>query len=319
LKCLHCYSSSSPEAVEELSCDLLREAVSDAFAEGYNVVGISGGEPLMFNSLSEILRHAKSLGMITSVTTNGMLLDQKRIENLKGSVDLIAISLDGVAESHNRMRAHPRAFEMMQRRLAELRAAKIPFGFIFTLTLYNLHELEDVARFAVDEGAGLLQIHPLEEVGRAQEKLSNKSPDRLELTYAFLEAARIQELYEGKLQVQYDAVDREVVTECPARIFAAESNQFNHPSDRPLADLVSPLIIENDGSVVPIQYGFSQAYKIGNLKNGSLREQSARWKMDVYPSFLELCRKVFNKIADADKSEHPFTNWYGEITQYSNR
>jgi MoaA/NifB/PqqE/SkfB family radical SAM enzyme len=273
----------------------------------------------MFSSLSEILQHAKSLNMITSITTNGMLLDQKHIEDLKGSIDLIAISLDGIAESHNRMRAHPRAFEMMQRRLGGLRAAQIPFGFIFTLTLYNLHELEEVARFAVEEGATLLQIHPLEEVGRAQEKMINKSPDKLELTYAFLEVARIQELYEGKLQVQYDAVDREVVMECPARVFGDESTQIAHPAEHPLADLVSPLIIEHDGSMVPIQYGFSHTYSIGNLKKGSLREQAARWKTDVYPSFLKLCRKVFRNIADADKSEHPFTNWYGEITQSSNR
>jgi MoaA/NifB/PqqE/SkfB family radical SAM enzyme len=319
LKCPHCYSSSSPEEVGELSLDLLRQTLSEAFSEGYNAVGVSGGEPLMFSSLHGVLEHARCLGMATTVTTNGILLDRKRVHDLRDLVDLIAISLDGIEESHNRMRGNPKAFELMTRRLNDVREANIKFGFIFTLTLHNLHELEEVANFAVEQGASSLQVHPLEEVGRAQSMLANSSPDDLELTYAFLECARIKEMHAGKLDVQFDVADRNLVRESPCRVYADELNNIDELIELPLGDLVSILIVENDGFVVPMQYGFSRAYGLGSLKDDSFRHLAARWKTNVYPSFRQLCRKVFDRMVDNDRPDLPFTNWYGLIMQSSYR
>jgi MoaA/NifB/PqqE/SkfB family radical SAM enzyme len=146
--------------------------------------------------------------MLTAVTTNGILLDGKRLEMLAGAADLVAISLDGVPESHNRMRASERAFEQMSSRLEGLRQSQIPFGFIFTLTQHNLHELEWVAAFALEQGASLLQIHPLEMSGRACDLLQGKRPDGIEATIAFLEAARIQGMVGDRMYVQLDLVNR---------------------------------------------------------------------------------------------------------------
>jgi Fe-coproporphyrin III synthase len=317
LKCPHCYSSSSPEEVGELNLDLLRQTLSEAFAEGYNAVGVSGGEPLMFSSLHGVLEHARSLGMATTVTTNGMLLDRKRLNDLRNLVDLIAISLDGVEESHNRMRGNPRAFELMTRRLNDLRESNIRFGFIFTLTMHNLHELEEVASFAVEQGASSLQVHPLEEVGRAQNLLANSSPDDLELAYAFLECARIKEIHAGKLDVQLDVADRNLVRESPCRVYADELDNIEELIERPLGDLVSILILESDGFVVPMQYGFSRDYGLGNIRDESFSKHAARWKTNVFPSFRQLCRKVFDRMVDHDRPDQPFTNWYSLIMQSS--
>jgi Fe-coproporphyrin III synthase len=317
LKCPHCYSSSSPEEVGELSVDLLSHTLTDARAEGYNAVGVSGGEPLMFSGLNDMLRHAKSLDMATTVTSNGMLLDQKRLHDLHELVDLIAISLDGMEESHNRMRGNPRAFELMKRRLDDVRQANIKFGFIFTLTMHNLHELETVANFAAEQGASLLQVHPLEEVGRAQSLLANSSPDDLELAYAFLECARIKKIYGDKLTVQFDVADRDVARNSPCMVYAGDD--LNDIAQRPLADLLSTLILENDGFVVPIQYGFSRSYGLGNLKDDSFKNLAVKWKTEVYPSFRRLCRDVFNRLVDTENvsQDLPFTNWYSMVMQSS--
>ena len=317
LRCLHCYSESSPQEARALPLALLQETIADARAEGYNVVGVSGGEPLLYSELPQLLAHARSLGMITSITTNGMLLTPQRIEQLSDVVNLIAISLDGVAESHNRMRNAPRAFEIMTRCLEPLRQAEIPFGFIFTLTMYNLDELEYVARFAVEQGATLLQVHPLEEVGRAKAQLINRAPDELELAYAFLEVARLQKLYANSLQIQFDVTDRGVVRQNPERIFALDPATLPDPAQQPLADLVSPLIVEHSGHVVPIQYGFSHAYAIGDLHHGRLSDQAARWKTSSYPAFAQLCRSVCDSLLENSQPETPFANWYGLLTRSS--
>ena len=215
------------------------------------------------------------------------------------------------------MRGNAKAFELMSRRLNDLREANIKFAFIFTLTLHNLHELEEVANFAAEQGASSLQVHPLEEVGRAQSMLANSAPDDLELSYAFLECARIKEMHAGKLDLQFDVADRNLVRESPCRVYADELNNIDELMELPLGDLLSVLILENDGFVVPMQYGFSRAYGLGNLKDDSFRNHAARWKANVYPSFRQLCRRVFDRMIENDRPEQPFTNWYGMIMQSS--
>jgi MoaA/NifB/PqqE/SkfB family radical SAM enzyme len=310
LRCLHCYSSSGPDEGDDISVGFFRQALSDASLEGYKVVGFSGGEPLVYKPLRELLEYAHQDGMVTTVTSNGMFLDERRLEMLRGNVDLLAISLDGIPTSHNKNRASEQAFETMAARLEGVRQSGIPFGFIFTLTQHNLHELEWVAEFALEQGAKLLQIHPLEEVGRAKELLQGKRPDEIELAYTFLEFLRIQAMAGERLYVQLDLVAREQLCSNPDRFFADELPREG--ADYLLSDLVSPLIIEADGTVVPVQHGFSRKYALGNLQQAPLRELAARWKQERYQPFRDLCRRVFEGITTADGL--PLTNWYDAIT-----
>ena len=53
LRCRHCYSSSGPQSKAVLPGSLLVEVLRDAAQEGYNAVGISGGEPLMYAELDD--------------------------------------------------------------------------------------------------------------------------------------------------------------------------------------------------------------------------------------------------------------------------
>jgi MoaA/NifB/PqqE/SkfB family radical SAM enzyme len=306
LQCLHCYSLSGPKETDELDVSLLLKALEDASQAGYGVASFSGGEPLMYKGLPTLLHQAHSLGMVTTVTTNGMLLDEARLETLRGAADLIAISLDGKPESHNIMRASKRAFSGMVSRLEGLRASEIPFGFIFTLTQYNLDELEWVADFALEQGAKLLQIHPLEDVGRARVEIPGERPDAIESAYAIIEAVRLKENLSDRMYVQVDLLDREFMESEPARVFADElPEEFESFA---FADLVSPLVIEPDGAAVPIQYGFARQYALGNLHEAPLAELMTRWRRDQLLNFRALCRRLFQKTAVP--TDLPFFNWY---------
>src|SRR5947207_3646853 len=117
LRCLHCYSTSGPEERGQLAAALLCDALTDASRAGYNVASFSGGEPLLYKPLRTVLDHAHNCGMLTTVTTNGMLLDERRLDALGGGADLVAISLDGIPESHDIVRGSPRAFAEMSARL----------------------------------------------------------------------------------------------------------------------------------------------------------------------------------------------------------
>jgi len=308
LQCLHCYSDSSPSVTEQLDIELLRASVDDAASLGYQVMSVSGGEPLLYPSLGELLRGAHAAGMATSVTTNGMLLDRHKLDILRPDCDLIAISLDGVPESHNFMRNSPRAFDDMQARLQGLRDSGIPFGFIFTLTFHNVHELEPVAQFAAEQGAKLLQLHPLEPIGRALQTLDGSVPDAEENAAGVVEALRIKEIYAGVMDVHIDLATIPALLEHPSRVFVREAELCG---DQTVASVLAPLVIESSGLVSPLQYGFPRTWAWGNLKQATLQDLAAGWLSRDYTAFLTLCRSVYERlIANEDE---PALNWYEHV------
>jgi MoaA/NifB/PqqE/SkfB family radical SAM enzyme len=313
LRCRHCYSSSGPERTLELPVEQIEAFITDAAAEGFNAVAISGGEPLTYRALPRLLEAARRRCYFTAVTSNGLLLDARRLAAIAPNLSLLAISLDGTPESHDQIRGLPQAFNKMRSKLDDVRRTGIPFGFIFTLTLGNLHELSWIAEFACAEGAGLLQVHPLESVGQALES-GLLPPDDLELSYAFLEVARLQAIYDGRLKMQFDVADRALIEREPQRAFVGPPLKIAEAS--PLASLISPLVLQDDGWVVPIQYGFSTDYAIAHLGRGSFQKQAARWKQVGVAQFRQLSQRVWENLRSAPK-HLAFTNWYAAITAAS--
>ena len=305
LRCLHCYSQSGPEERAELEASLIEAVLEDAARLGFDVLAVSGGEPFLYRGLAQVLTRAKELGLFTSVTTNGTLLSTTRLRLLVGLVDLLAISVDGQPGSHNEIRASPDAFERLVQGLPKLRATGMPFGFIFTLTQYNLHELEWVANFALEQGARLLQIHPLEPAGRALVQMEGSVPDSIESSYALLEATRLQHQYEGRLNIQLDLSYRPEAE----RVYAG--TQCEASDD--LASLVSPLVLETDGTLVPLEYGFARRYALGSIHQARLATLAPRWRAEVYPAFRKLCEGVFTSQTAA--SAPPVFNWYEAVSQ----
>lgn len=309
LHCLHCYSSSGPEVSGQLDATVLERAIDQASGEGFTVLGVSGGEPLLYRALPRLLDQAHGAGMLTTVTSNGMLLDQRRLATLQSRVDLLAISLDGVRASHDRMRDARGAFDSMVSRLEGVRASGIPFGFIFTLTRENVHELEWVADFALAQGARLLQIHPLERLGRARQGSAGTEPDRTTASRAYVEVKRIEHSVGNRLHIQLDLVHTGAYRD-ESEIPLADGTSAD-PISLPLASLVSPLVVEADGTVVPIEYDFARHFALGSLADASLGDLAKRWKRHIYRAFQDLYRDAISDVTAADAP--PFTNLYEVI------
>jgi MoaA/NifB/PqqE/SkfB family radical SAM enzyme len=302
LRCLHCYSSSGPEARGELSLDLLRGALDDASELGYGVVAVSGGEPLLYRPLPDLLAHARRRGLATAMTTNGMFLDRRHLEPLKGVLAFVAVSLDGTPAAHDRMRARPGAFAAMAERLPELRASGIPFGILFTLTNENAEDLAWAADFAVANGAVALQVHPLSLTGRAAET-DLAPPDAALAVRAARLAAEARDRHGRHLRIVVDYVPwLWVTTDGPAPARAEGSH-------RPLfADLVSSLAIEADGTVIPIGHGFARDHALGNLGGARLSALADRWiATGAHERFRELIRRVAAEVGTP--AAPPLLNW----------
>lgn len=288
---------------EAIDQEVLCTAVSDAATLGYDVLAVSGGEPLLFPGLLPLLRHARELGMRTAVTTNGLLLTTRRLSELKGLVDVLAVSLDGRPETHEWIRGDRRAYSQMARRLPAIRESGISFGFITTLTMHNVNELEFVFELAVEWGASLVQVHPLEPDG-AGATLTTAVPDSTELGYAFFEATRLSVVH--RIPVQIDLVTQRDLHSAPERFLVSPRDPA-----APLGQWLTPLVVETDGAVVPLSYGFGRAYALGNLHTGTLLSLTGRW--DAEP----LRRMAVELHAQLITEQVRFSNWYERMMRLS--
>jgi MoaA/NifB/PqqE/SkfB family radical SAM enzyme len=295
LRCRHCYSSSSPQTRIELDASTVCDTLTDAAAMGYRVAAVSGGEPLMYQELPRVLGHAKSVGLRTSVTTNGSLLQQRRLAALEGLVDILAISLDGPEELHNTVRGSPRAFAQLAAGLERVRRANLRFGFIHTLTRESWQHLPWLAAFAVEHGASLVQVHPLERAGRAEYEMDGLAPDEDALNMAFLLAFALGLQFQQSLTIQVDLLHRSHLLDNPELVYASDPGNAQDAGAE-AASLLSVLVLEADGSLVPVSYGISREFLICNVRQERLGAAWANYRSDGYPRFRRLCRRVFDDL-----------------------
>ena len=313
LACRHCYSMSGPDQRESVEPALIRRLIDDAAAAGYRRVSFSGGEPLMYPALRDLLTHARSAGLSTSVTTNGTLLGARTVGWLGELVDQLAVSIDGVPESHNRVRNDPRAFQRTERGIGELERAGVPFAVIFTLTAGNLEELPWVVALAESYGARAVQVHPLESAGAAALSMADVLPASRELAQALfaglqLDGSSCDVDGPGRTRLHADIADVRLLLRSPEIVLGAAPGSTDQ-----LADAVRPLVLEPDGVLVPVTYGFSRRYAIGTLGRDTLADAARRWLQTRHDGFHAVCRRALDRLR-TDPPELPFVNWYEHLT-----
>lgn len=115
---------------------------------------ITGGEPLVRKDIFDILGYIKSKRLRCGLNTNGILLDEKRINELIDSkVDYVIFSIDGPREIHDKIRGKG-AFEKTAsniRMLQNLKKSKKPRVMInCVISESNVNKLEDVLFLAKD-------------------------------------------------------------------------------------------------------------------------------------------------------------------------
>jgi MoaA/NifB/PqqE/SkfB family radical SAM enzyme len=140
-RCSFCdiWEKPSPYISLEQAADNLR----DARRLGIKVVDFTGGEPLLHRQIDELLRLAKELGFITTLTTNALLYP-KWADRLKGLVDMLHFSLDSPhREEHNASRGVD-CFDILQDALRlALEKGERP-DILFTVLEENVEQVEAV-------------------------------------------------------------------------------------------------------------------------------------------------------------------------------
>ena len=137
LRCAHCFDTALLQpGGRKMSVGDYARVARECMTLGTVNFSFQGGEPLLFKELPEIISACRPDRNVISVTTNGGLLDEKRIDDLKRwGVDILTISLDSsIAEEHDRFRGVEGAFDKTMRglRLALDKGMKVTLGAVVT-------------------------------------------------------------------------------------------------------------------------------------------------------------------------------------------
>ncbi len=153
LRCPFCEYWRTPG--QEMTLDAILAMLEDAKYFGIGVYNAWTAEPLMRRDLPEILRHAKSLGITTSLITNGKLLSQ-RVHELE-DLDYLSVSVDGI-KTYQEIRGVPLEPVIEGIRAAQDAGHQVLMNCV--VSRKNLGELEDLVGLAEELGA-LISFEPL--------------------------------------------------------------------------------------------------------------------------------------------------------------
>ena len=155
--CAHCFHANTNAYIAPL--DVALGAVDRLAAAGVRKLNLAGGEPLLYPDYSAaLLRHAKALGMFTSVITNGARATPDWLESTAGVLDVFGVSVDSFQHTANVAsgRATAAGATLEYSHLLRLRDACAASGTGFKLnTVVHTGNVDD------DVGEQLLELAPM--------------------------------------------------------------------------------------------------------------------------------------------------------------
>lgn len=291
LACRHCYSDSSPQQRGALRPELISQVIEDAAAIGFDVISLSGGEPLIYDGLGEILQTARTLGCKVNFVSNGILIAGRHYRRHAGSFSVVALSLDGLAPRHNAIRGSDKSFEQVRRAARILRDDGQLFGLIHTMTSESLDEIETLCELAAEWGAGLIQLHPFEPAGRGIGVVGMTPLSAHERVVAYVLAAATQSLY-PQLRVQLDLVHRDIARRAPEVLLA-------QPMAEPAP--LNELVLQDDGTIVPLTYGLGSHWAVTDIRRQCLAEA---WPQYLAAQWPELRRRIRLAALEVARGRH---------------
>lgn len=95
LACTYC--NEYDDYSKPIPAETMKERISRLASLGLSALVFSGGEPLLHPELEELIRHARGLGLLVGLITNGYLLTVDRIQRLnRAGLDYVQISIDNI-------------------------------------------------------------------------------------------------------------------------------------------------------------------------------------------------------------------------------
>ncbi len=233
LNCRHCGSDCRVEAgVPDMPlADFLRvldEEITPHVRPEEVLVIFSGGEVLMRADLEEAGREVSRRGYPWGMVTNGLALDEARLQRLvEAGLRTITVSLDGFEEAHNAIRRHPQSYRRAIEAIrAVVRHPEVAFDVVTCVTESVVEQLPALGDLLWQEGVRAWRLFSIFPMGRARgEEQLQLSPTAFRRMLDFIRAARragkdVSYACEGFLG-DYEAEVRDHFYQCAAGVSVA--------------------------------------------------------------------------------------------------
>lgn len=158
MRCMHCGSACSHALPDELTTEEALALCDDIGKLEMKWVTLSGGEPLTRKDWPLIAKRLNQNKVIPNLITNGWLLNEEIISQMKESgIGTVAISLDGVRDTHDSIRCKG-SFDKNMESFRLLRKNGQYTGAITSINKTNLLELDQIKDILIDAGVDSWQL-----------------------------------------------------------------------------------------------------------------------------------------------------------------
>jgi len=266
--CTYCSYVKDYAADQELSTAEAKHMVDEMAKFGSQWFGISGGEPLVRPDIWEIIEYAeKQHNLNVSLITSGYAWDEERFNKLTKYNVKTAISIDGERDTNDRIRRKG-GYDKALHAMKKLSSVGLLDCLVTTMTKYNIHQMAHTAALAEEYKARSVVYHNLVPVGRAGENMEELAPTPQQYEDAFNEIYEIQRKLYGKVKVN-------VYSPFYARIVKQKNSVdfwdwFNEGYLGRCTIGGNYIGITENGDYRSC--GFHEGYRVGNVKNTSLRQ-----------------------------------------------
>jgi len=159
LACVQCYinqaASSSAARVNELTTKQVSTILDQIAEAGCLFLTFTGGDPLLRSDFPDIYRHAKRLGMVVTIFTNGTLITPEIADMLvEYTPRVVDITLYGATQqTYERVTRTPGSFKRVHHGIGLLLDRQVPLSLKTMVMTINQHEFDDMKAYA--EGLGV--------------------------------------------------------------------------------------------------------------------------------------------------------------------
>ncbi|HOD99898.1 MAG TPA: radical SAM protein [Kiritimatiellia bacterium] len=258
LRCVHCYLGDQiaqhRRQAEELSTPAIKEAMAEWVAAGCLTMTLTGGEPLLHPDFAEIYRHARELGLVVTVFTNGTLVTPETVSLFQEFPPRkVEISLYGAtAATHDRVTGQPGSHARAWAGIRRLLAGGVRVELKSVLLTLNRHELDALEAQARECGV------PFRHDAAIFPRLADGSPEPLTLRVPPAEAVAADLATPERRSRWREKINRTAELPESDRLYPCTAGQTSFHAD-PFGG-VSPCLLATDFYCAPSARSFARVW-----------------------------------------------------------
>lgn len=149
LNCKHCYGGFASKNTNLISLNDIDNIINEAVKLGIYEFDITGGEPLLYPNLDEVLSKLYNSGMLVSIFTNLTILSNHHLEMFnKYCVKKIITSIDSCYKNiHDNFRGCDGCFDKTMQNIEKLKKLEIELSINTMIGNHNIEYIDEMVNF----------------------------------------------------------------------------------------------------------------------------------------------------------------------------